>query len=120
MQLLTALLIAAAAGLAAAHPHELRNALPPAELARRQLAANKRHADFRSRCGGAVVKQRLARRQLRKRQSDDASSAVAVASATTTALTPHYSTIQNTTCLTTPEVTEGPCARASLRSASTS
>ncbi|CCA73420.1 hypothetical protein PIIN_07374, partial [Serendipita indica DSM 11827] len=84
----------------------------PEEIARRQLETNARHVMARN-CAPQVAEyqaQRKARRELKRRGIVDDSIMDLErrqASGTSSALKPHYSTIQNT-CIAAPEVTEGP------------
>ncbi|KAH8915285.1 aromatic compound dioxygenase [Atractiella rhizophila] len=87
-----------------AHPGEEHEVLTPYELAKRYAARDLRHNKAK-RCAPHIARFESARKakrslQLKKRQD--------VATATASAVTPHYTTIQNTTCVTAPEVTEGP------------
>ncbi|KAL0071318.1 hypothetical protein AAF712_001174 [Marasmius tenuissimus] len=80
----------------------------PEELARRELAAQKRHIQARA-CDANIAAfnaRRRAKRALAKRQLSASSSGSA--SSTSSAAAPHYTTLQNTTCIMAPEVTEGP------------
>ncbi|KAL0566841.1 hypothetical protein V5O48_015154 [Marasmius crinis-equi] len=73
------------------------------ELARRQLAARERHLQARA-CApefAAFNLRRRAKRALARRQEESPSS-------TSSAAAPHYTELQNTTCILAPEVTEGP------------
>lgn len=74
----------------------------PVEVSRRQLETNKRHALARK-CAAEVAayqRERKLRRARKVRRQEETS--------TTSAPAPHYSTIQNFTCVGAPEVTEGP------------
>ncbi|KAG8727480.1 hypothetical protein FRC11_013073, partial [Ceratobasidium sp. 423] len=96
------------------HPGE-SHALPHAELHRRQLEANKRHIVARN-CASQIAEfnvKRKAKRALAKRGAEPALNGrhfrrQESATSTATANSPTYTTIQNSTCVTTPEVTEGP------------
>jgi protocatechuate 3,4-dioxygenase beta subunit len=95
------------------------------ELARRQLASHKRHAEVRN-CAAQIAdyqsKRKAKRSNLRKRdavpdQPSRTASGILSAvgsvlfnaiSKTTSANPPHITNIQNFTCVTAPEVTEGP------------
>lgn len=82
----------------------------PAEIARRQLETNKRHLRARN-CAQQVAeyqRQRKAKRALRRDFDAEKREPKPDASATESAIAPHYSTIQNFTCVTAPELTEGP------------
>ncbi|KAL0067084.1 hypothetical protein AAF712_005871 [Marasmius tenuissimus] len=79
----------------------------PEEFAKRELAARERHIQARA-CQADIAAfnvRRRAKRALAKRQESSSSGS---ASSTSTAEAPHYSTLQNTTCIMAPEVTEGP------------
>ncbi|KDN45852.1 hypothetical protein RSAG8_04685, partial [Rhizoctonia solani AG-8 WAC10335] len=104
-------LFAASLQLVAAHPGEAHIPLPLAELQRRQLEAGRRHNVARN-CAPQIAEfnaRRKAKRGIQanrrefnggrfeRRQDDTAASN-----------TPTYSTIQNSTCVTAQEVTEGP------------
>ncbi|CAE6466060.1 unnamed protein product [Rhizoctonia solani] len=104
-------LFAATLQLVAAHPGEVHTPLPPAELQRRQIEAGRRHNVARN-CAPQIAEfnaKRKAKRGMKvnrrefnggrfgRRQDDTAATN-----------TPTYSTIQNSTCVTAPEVTEGP------------
>ncbi|PVF99176.1 aromatic compound dioxygenase [Serendipita vermifera] len=104
------------AGYALAHPEpepDTPFANHPEEIARRQLETNKRHVMARN-CGAEIAAYQLERRQARERKARRQ-----VASSTTSALAPHYSTIQNLTCITAPEVTEDEWVRQDLRESQT-
>ena len=95
------LLVLATASQALAHGDHERS-MHPREIASRQLEANKRHVVARN-CAPQIAayhrKRKMAKRALMaKRATTD----------TTSALEPHETTIRNTTCVTAPEVTEGP------------
>ncbi|KAB5595443.1 Dioxygenase [Ceratobasidium theobromae] len=89
--------------LVQAHPgdHDDFDMLPASELAARELAADRR-AELVRNCGPQIAayeaERRAKRSALMKRQ----------ATSTSTAASAKYTTIQNTTCVTAPEVTEGP------------
>ncbi|KAG9099627.1 hypothetical protein FRC06_005080 [Ceratobasidium sp. 370] len=88
--------------LAQAHPgdHDDSDMLPASELAAREVAANAR-AELVRNCAPQIAtfeaKRRAKRHAMMKR-----------ATSTSTAAAAKYTTIQNTTCVTAPEVTEGP------------
>ncbi|CAE6404880.1 unnamed protein product [Rhizoctonia solani] len=89
--------------LTTAHPgddHDGSDMLAPSELAARELAADRR-AELVRNCGPQIAafeaKRRTKRNAMMKR-----------ATTTATAAAAKYTTIQNTTCVTAPEVTEGP------------
>jgi hypothetical protein len=92
--------------VSSAHPGEEHHAPTGAELARRSQQATKR-TSVASKCANHVGANKRARRAkraaeaLKKRDID--------ASSLTTAEYKGYSTIQNSSCVTAPEVTEGPC-----------
>ncbi|KAG5652940.1 hypothetical protein H0H81_003016 [Sphagnurus paluster] len=83
-----------------AHPGEEHEHVSVSELARRELETNARHLQARK-CAPAIAAfeaQRMMKRDsLMKRQTPTASAAQ-----------PHYTSIQNSTCITAPEVVEGP------------
>ncbi|KAJ1308741.1 hypothetical protein OPQ81_004432 [Rhizoctonia solani] len=89
--------------LTLAHPgddHDGSDMLAPSELAARELAADRR-AELVRNCGpqiAAFEAERRAKRNIMMKR----------ATTTTTAAAAKYTTIQNTTCVTAPEVTEGP------------
>jgi len=108
--------------LVLAHPGEVHKRMSKTELARRQSSAYKRHAVARN-CAPHVAayqsKRKAKRNALRKRESTSESdsgifSAVTsmlfsrLPSKTGSASPPHITDIQNFTCVTAPEVTEGP------------
>uniref|UniRef100_A0A0W0F7Q7 Aromatic compound dioxygenase n=1 Tax=Moniliophthora roreri TaxID=221103 RepID=A0A0W0F7Q7_MONRR len=113
--------VALAAVIASAHPgphvHMSRE-----ELNKRQLAARERHLKARN-CAADIAsfnaRRKLKRSTLAKRQTGkgrtksqkgnqlNAMSSV-TASSTSSAAAPHYTSLQNTTCIMAPEVTEGP------------
>ncbi|CAE6471955.1 hypothetical protein ACGC1H_003826 [Rhizoctonia solani] len=104
----------ALATVASGHPGE-SHALPRAELYRRQLEANKRHIVARN-CASQIAEfnaKRKAKRDLEKRSAEPILNGryfrhQESATSTGTADSPTYTTIQNSTCVTTPKVTEGP------------
>ncbi|CAE6458746.1 unnamed protein product [Rhizoctonia solani] len=125
--------LAALATVASGHPGE-SHALPRAELHRRQLEANKRHIVARN-CASQIAEfnaKRKAKRDLAKRGAEPMLNGrhfrrQESTTSTVTADSPTYTTIQNvsqrlpsyipsitnhsslqSTCVTTPEVTEGP------------
>ncbi|CAE6443164.1 unnamed protein product [Rhizoctonia solani] len=106
--------LTALATIASGHPGE-SHALPRAELHRRQLEANNRHIVARN-CASQIVEfnaKRKAKRDLAKLSTEPLLNGrhfrrQESATFTATADSPTYTTIQNSTCVTTPEVTEGP------------
>ncbi|CAE6436754.1 unnamed protein product [Rhizoctonia solani] len=89
--------------LALAHPgddHDGSDMLTPSELAARELAADHR-AELVRNCAPQIAAFEAERRAKRNTMMKRATG-------TDTAVAPKYSTIQNTTCVTAPEVTEGP------------
>ncbi|KAK7025320.1 hypothetical protein VNI00_016102 [Paramarasmius palmivorus] len=100
------------ASVVSAHP-EPHVHISRAELDRRQLAARERHLKARN-CAADIAAfnaRRKAKRSLAKRQEASTSaseSSSTTASSTSSAAAPHYTTLQNTTCVLAPEVTEGP------------
>lgn len=88
--------------------HGVERSMHPREIASRQLAANRRHVVARN-CAPQIAayqrKRKLARRALMEEKLKRRGTEF---SATTSALEPHETTIRNTTCVTAPEVTEGP------------
>lgn len=88
--------------------HGVERSMHPREIASRQLAANRRHVVTRN-CAPQIAayqrKRKLARRALMEEKLKRRGTEF---SATTSALEPHETTIRNTTCVTAPEVTEGP------------
>ncbi|KIM83257.1 hypothetical protein PILCRDRAFT_819495 [Piloderma croceum F 1598] len=110
--------------LVSAHPGEVHGRMSPSELAHRQSSAHRRHAEARN-CAPQVAayqSQRKAKRNaLRKREISGShaglfsavtsmiSGAVSrLPSKTGSASPPRITNIQNFTCVTAPEVTEGP------------
>ncbi|KAJ3503004.1 hypothetical protein NLJ89_g8630 [Agrocybe chaxingu] len=89
--------------LASAHPGEEHEHVEEAELVARENAMHARNLKARN-CASAIAEFELRRRDARlpfaKRQ--------AASTSTSSAAAPFYTTIQNTTCVTAPEVTEGP------------
>lgn len=100
--ILSSLLLALAAtcGVVA---HGDERSMHPREIASRQLAANRRHVVARN-CASEIAsyhrKRKMAKRALMDKRAET--------TGTTSALEPHETTIRNTTCVTAPEVTEGP------------
>ncbi|KAF9269450.1 aromatic compound dioxygenase [Marasmius fiardii PR-910] len=91
--------------LTAAHPGGHHH-ISRQELVKRQAAAQKRHLNARN-CAADIAAfhaKRKAKRALLAKRAEANSSA----SATSSAAGPHYTTLQNTTCILAPEVTEGP------------
>ncbi|KAG8816478.1 hypothetical protein FRC17_000324 [Serendipita sp. 399] len=88
--------------------HGIARSMHPREIASRQLAANKRHIKARN-CA-AEINAYHERRKLEKRSGLVAplEKRQGTGTGTTSALEPHETTIRNTTCVTAPEVTEGP------------
>ncbi|KAF8743508.1 Ferredoxin-fold anticodon binding domain, partial [Rhizoctonia solani] len=87
--------------LALAHPgddHDGSDMLTPSELAARELAADHR-AELVRNCAPQIAAFEAERRAKRNTMMKRATG-------TDTAVAPKYSTIQNTTCVTAPEVTE--------------
>ncbi|ESK85679.1 extracellular dioxygenase [Moniliophthora roreri MCA 2997] len=87
--------------LAVAHPGEVHRRLSDAELARRSASAAARHLAARN-CAPEIAAfnaKRKAKRALAKRQEP---------TTTASAEGPHYTEIQNNTCVLTPEAVEGP------------
>ncbi|CAE6531092.1 unnamed protein product [Rhizoctonia solani] len=107
------LLAAAFAPMIAAHPGEVHVPLTPAELSRRQLETTRRHNVARS-CAPQIAEytaKRKAKRNaiLKRGQTKQYNGRFGRREDDTAATnTPTYSTIQNSTCVTAPEVTEGP------------
>ncbi|CAE6423421.1 unnamed protein product [Rhizoctonia solani] len=97
--------------LVAAHPGEVHAPLPPAELQRRQLEASQRHNVARN-CAPQIAEfnaRRKAKRGMQANRREFTGGRFARRQDDTAATnTPTYSTIQNSTCVTAPEVTEGP------------
>ncbi|KAG8694174.1 hypothetical protein FRC09_010020, partial [Ceratobasidium sp. 395] len=87
--------------IAQAHPgdHDNFDMLPASELAAREVAANAR-AELVRNCGPQIAAFEAERRAKRNVMMKRATS-------TSTAAAAKYTTIQNTTCVTAPEVTEG-------------
>lgn len=100
--ILSSLLLALAAtcGVVA---HGEERSMHPREIASRQLAANRRHVAARN-CASEIAsyhrRRKMAKRALMGKRAET--------TGTTSALEPHETTIRNTTCVTAPEVTEGP------------
>jgi len=90
--------------LAAAHSMHQRRAPTPEDLVREEIRARE-HAIMATNCEQEIrehVAMRMARRaELQRREARAMGNSIHVPRA-------HYSTIQNTTCVTAPEVTEGP------------
>ncbi|KAJ3472767.1 hypothetical protein NLI96_g13263 [Meripilus lineatus] len=102
MKFSVAIQLAAICALVAAHPGGHKR-MAANELHKRQIAARERNLLARN-CAPAIAEfqaSRKARRSLKKRQET-------VASSTASAASPHVTSIQNFTCVTAPEVTEGP------------
>ncbi|CAE6423432.1 unnamed protein product, partial [Rhizoctonia solani] len=107
------LLATAWAPLIAAHPGEVHVPLTPAELSRRQLETTHRHNVARN-CAPQIAEYTAKRKAKRnsifkrgpKRQYNGRFAKRDDETAATN--TPTYSTLQNSTCVTAPEVTEGP------------
>ncbi|TFK55283.1 aromatic compound dioxygenase [Heliocybe sulcata] len=102
MKFLSLVQLIALAGIVAAHPD------PEGRMSRRELVARRSAAQARSveasKCASAVAEfqaRRKAKRSLHMKRD-------VIASTTLSTETPHYTTIQNNTCVTAPEVTEGP------------
>ncbi|KAK7037779.1 hypothetical protein VNI00_010740 [Paramarasmius palmivorus] len=112
--------VALAATIASAHPGPHAH-MSREEIHRRQLAAQERHLKART-CAPDIAafnaRRKAKRSVLAKRQTKKCtpkgqnavavSSSEASASSTSSAAAPHYTTLQNTTCILAPEVTEGP------------
>lgn len=83
--------------------HGIERSMHPREIASRQLAANRRHV-FARKCASEIAsyhrKRKMAKRALMDKRAET--------TGTSSALEPHETTIRNTTCVTAPEVTEGP------------
>lgn len=114
MLLPTTLLAAAFCSYVIAHPGEVHVEPSAAELAQRRHAAVKR-SSVASKCGAQVAARHRARMAKRSAVSASAHAAAQraldkrdIASDSLTAQSPKYPTIQNTTCILAPEVTEGP------------
>ncbi|KAF8920320.1 Intradiol ring-cleavage dioxygenase [Mucidula mucida] len=93
---------------AAAHPGEVYQRLSARDLAAREAAASKRHLQARN-CAAEISAfnaRRKSKRELARRGED--LGARAAATVTATAENPTYTELQNTSCITAPEVTEGP------------
>ncbi|CAA7263063.1 unnamed protein product [Cyclocybe aegerita] len=95
--------LAALSILASAHPGEEHEDVEEAEVVARENAMHARNLKARN-CASAIADFELRRRNARlpfaKRQ--------AASTSTSSAAAPYYTSIQNTTCVTAPEVTEGP------------
>ncbi|KAG8684147.1 hypothetical protein FRC11_012551 [Ceratobasidium sp. 423] len=103
-------LFATSLQLAAAHPGEVHVPLPAAELQRRQFEAGRRHNVARN-CAPQIAEfnaRRKAKRGMQARREFNGGRLGRRQDDTAAANTPTYPTIQNSTCVTTPEVTEGP------------
>ncbi|CAE6438023.1 unnamed protein product [Rhizoctonia solani] len=104
-------LFAASLQLVAAHPGEAHIPLPLAELQRRQLEAGRRHNVARN-CAPQIAEfnaRRKAKRGIQANRCDfNGGRFESRQDDTAASNTPTYSTIQNSTCVTAPEVTEGP------------
>ncbi|KAK0219143.1 aromatic compound dioxygenase [Armillaria fumosa] len=97
--------LATLAIFAAAHPGEVHQRLSERELMFRKAAAHKRHLLARN-CAPQIsdfTARRKAKRDLARRNFEPRAPSLTV-----TAANPHYTELQNTTCVTAPEVTEGP------------
>ncbi|KIM73375.1 hypothetical protein PILCRDRAFT_15282 [Piloderma croceum F 1598] len=102
-----------------AHPGEVEPTLTSRQLERRQAAINARHAVVRN-CDGAIAAFEAKRRAKRSalshkephkephKKSSTSCEETATATTTSTATVPTYTTLQNTTCVLTPEAEEGP------------
>lgn len=89
-----------------AHPGEEHHTPTGAELARRSQQAAKR-TSVASKCANHIGANKRARRA--KRAAEALKKRDIAASSLTTAEYKGFSTIQNSSCVTAPEVTEGPC-----------
>ncbi|EIN10567.1 aromatic compound dioxygenase [Punctularia strigosozonata HHB-11173 SS5] len=99
MRLSTTIVVLALAAVGLCHRHENLSAH---ELRARKAATHKRHAEVRSACSSHIAayhSTRKAKRNLAKRSLADVDATVHV---------PHHSAIENYTCVTAPEVMEGP------------
>ncbi|KAK0184816.1 aromatic compound dioxygenase [Armillaria mellea] len=88
-----------------AHPGEAHQRLSERELMIRKTAARERHLLARN-CAPQIsdfTARRKAKRDLARRNFEPRAPSL-----TATAADPHYTELQNTTCVTAPEVTEGP------------
>ncbi|KAF9255067.1 aromatic compound dioxygenase [Marasmius fiardii PR-910] len=93
------------ATLVSAHPGDHHH-ISREEFVKRQAAAHKRHLIARD-CVADIAAfhaKRKAKRALLAKRAE----ATPSASATSSAAGPHYTTLQNTTCILAPEVVEGP------------
>ncbi|KIM78949.1 hypothetical protein PILCRDRAFT_581034 [Piloderma croceum F 1598] len=100
-----------------AHPGEVEPILTSRQLELRQATANARHNVARK-CDGAIKAFEARRRAKRSalthkkhstsRSTSESCAETASPSGTSTANAPTYTTLQNTTCVLTPEATEGP------------
>ncbi|KAK0432786.1 aromatic compound dioxygenase [Armillaria borealis] len=97
--------LATLAIFAAAHPGEVHQRLSERELMIRKAAAHERHLLARN-CAPQIsdfTARRKAKRDLARRNFEPRAPSL-----TATAADPYYTALQNTTCVTAPEVTEGP------------
>ncbi|EUC56326.1 protocatechuate-dioxygenase beta subunit protein, putative [Rhizoctonia solani AG-3 Rhs1AP] len=100
-------------GFAAVSAHSREAHSTQGELGRRQLEVNNRHLKARN-CASQIAElnaKRKAKRALAKRNNEPTLSARRNQDGAATSITadsPTYTTIQNSTCVTTPEVSEGP------------
>ncbi|KII92614.1 hypothetical protein PLICRDRAFT_478582 [Plicaturopsis crispa FD-325 SS-3] len=96
---------------ASAHPGEPHEEISQSELLRRQSEATKRQLVARN-CASSVsayTEKRKAKRSLKRAAAlGQRDRSTILPSTTGSAEPPHFSTIQNFTCVTAPEVTEGP------------
>jgi len=96
-----------------AHPGEVEPTLTTRQLERRQAAINARHTVARK-CDGAIAAfeaRRRARRSAhptKKHHGPASKDCSESATKTSTANVPTYTTLQNTTCVLTPEIDSGP------------
>ncbi|RDB16624.1 hypothetical protein Hypma_002849 [Hypsizygus marmoreus] len=92
--------IALAAAFVAGHPGEVHDRVSVDDIARRELETAARYLQARK-CAAEIAEFEAGRMRKRdalmKRQTP-----------TSSAASPHYTSIQNSTCITAPEVTEGP------------
>ncbi|KAB5588474.1 hypothetical protein CTheo_8088 [Ceratobasidium theobromae] len=104
-------LFAASLQLATAHPGEIHVPLPRAELQRRQLEATRRHNVARN-CAPQIAefnaKRKAKRNALASRKQFNGGRFAPRQDDTAATNTPTFPNIQNSTCVTAPEVTEGP------------
>ncbi|KAG8958208.1 hypothetical protein FRC03_009355 [Tulasnella sp. 419] len=97
-------ILAAVAGVNG-HPGEEHKHMGPSELSARQLSANVRHVQARA-CAPAMAS--MAAERKRKRALALAKRQGSTATLTASTHTPSATAITNYTCITAPEVTEGP------------